>query len=101
MNLQMIFRVNGAVSLINGLSFLLLTETYLGMAGFTMTAQLMTLGQAMGVSLIAIGLLSWRTPDDFIWSTICSHRCFMGITYWISCCYRTSIGSSCLWEPCY
>jgi hypothetical protein len=63
MSLQIIFRVNGAVSLINGLSFLLLTETYLGMAGFTMTAQLMTLGQAMGVSLIAIGLLSWRTPD--------------------------------------
>ena len=56
MNLQMIFRVNGAVSLLNGVSFLFLTEIFLGMAGFTMTPQLMTLGQAMGTSLIAIGL---------------------------------------------
>ena len=63
MNLQMIFRANGAVTLLNGVSFLFLTETFLGMAGFTMTPQLMTLGQAMGTSLIAIGLLSWRTPD--------------------------------------
>ena len=63
MNLQMIFRVNGAILFINGLSFLLLTETYLGMAGFDMTPELQTLAQAMGVSLISIGLLSWRTPD--------------------------------------
>jgi hypothetical protein len=63
MNLNMIFRVNGAILFINGLSFLLLTETYLGMAGFDMTPQLQTLAQAMGVSLISIGLLSWRTPD--------------------------------------
>jgi hypothetical protein len=63
MNLNMIFRVNGAILFINGLSFLLLTETYLGMAGFDMTPQLQTLAQALGVSLISIGLLSWRTPD--------------------------------------
>ncbi len=43
MNLQMIFRVNGAILFINGLSFLLLTETYLGMAGFDMTPELQTL----------------------------------------------------------
>ena len=36
---------------------------FLGMAGFDMTAQLQTLGQAMGVSLIAVAILSWRTPD--------------------------------------
>jgi len=63
MNLNMIFRVNGAILFINGLSFLLLTETYLGMAGFDMTPELQTMAQAMGVSLISIGLLSWRTPD--------------------------------------
>ena len=63
MNLQMIFRVNGGILFINGLSFLLLTETFLGMAGFIMTPALQTIAQAMGVSLIAIGLLSWRTPD--------------------------------------
>ncbi len=63
MNLQMIFRANGAILFLNGLSFLLLTETYLGMAGFDMTPELQTLAQAMGVSLISIGLLSWRTPD--------------------------------------
>ena len=63
MNLQMIFRVNGGILFINGLSFLLLTETYLGMAGFDMTPELQTLAQAMGVSLISIGLLSWSTPD--------------------------------------
>ena len=43
MNLQMIFRVNGAILFINGLSFLLLTETFLGMAGFNMTPSLQTL----------------------------------------------------------
>ncbi|MEC7821702.1 MAG: hypothetical protein VX896_04685, partial [Candidatus Neomarinimicrobiota bacterium] len=63
MNLQMIFRVNGGILFANGLSFLLLTETFLGMAGFNMTPALQTIAQAMGVSLIALGLLSWRTPD--------------------------------------
>ena len=63
MNLQMIFRANGAILFLNGLSFLLLTETFLGMAGFNMTPALQTIAQAMGVSLIALGLLSWRTPD--------------------------------------
>ena len=63
MNLQMIFRVNGGILFANGLSFLVLTETFLGMAGFDMSPQLQTLAQAMGVSLISIGLLSWRTPD--------------------------------------
>ncbi|MAR76126.1 MAG: hypothetical protein CMG18_07060 [Candidatus Marinimicrobia bacterium] len=63
MNLQMIFRVNGVILFINGLNFLLNTKMFLGMAGFDMTPQLLTLAQAMGVSLISIGLLSWRTPD--------------------------------------
>ena len=63
MNLQIIFRINGAILFLNGLSFLLLTEIFLGMAGFEMTPALQTLAQAMGVSLISIGLLSWRTPD--------------------------------------
>ena len=63
MNLQIIFRVNGAILFLNGLSFLLLTEKFLGMAGFNMTPELQTIGQAMGVALISIGLLSWRTPD--------------------------------------
>ena len=56
MNLQMIFRVNGGILFANGLSFLLLTETFLGMAGFNMTPALQTLADAMGVSLISIGL---------------------------------------------
>ena len=63
MNLQLIFRVNGAILFINGLFFLFLTEMFLGMAGFDMTQQLQTLAQAMGVSLIAVAILSWRTPD--------------------------------------
>ena len=63
MNLQLIFRINGAILFMNGLFFLFLTEMFLGMAGFDMTAQLQTLGQAMGVSLIAVAILSWRTPD--------------------------------------
>ena len=63
MNLQMIFRANGVILFINGLNFLLNSEMFLGMAGFDMTPQLLTLSQAMGISLISIGLLSWRTPD--------------------------------------
>ena len=63
MNLQLIFRVNGAILFINGLFFLFLTEMFLGMAGFDITPQLQTLAQAMGVSLIAVAILSWRTPD--------------------------------------
>ena len=38
MNLQLIFRINGAILFINGLFFLFLTEMFLGMAGFDMTA---------------------------------------------------------------
>ena len=63
MNLQLIFRVNGEILFINGLFFLFLTEMFLGMAGFDITPQLQTLAQAMGVSLIAVAILSWRTPD--------------------------------------
>ena len=54
MNLQMIFRVNGGILFANGLSFLLLTETFLGMAGFNMPPALQTLAEAMGDSLISI-----------------------------------------------
>ena len=63
MSLQLVFRITGGLLFINGLSFLFLTEMFLGMAGFTMTPSLLTLGQAMGTSLIALGLIAWRTPD--------------------------------------
>ena len=63
MSLQLVFRIAGGLLFINGLSFLFLTEMFLSMAGFTMTPSLLTLGQAMGTSLIALGLIAWRTPD--------------------------------------
>ena len=63
MSLQLVFRIAGGLLFINGLSFLFLTKMFLGMAGFTMTPSLLTLGQAMGTSLIALGLIAWRTPD--------------------------------------
>ena len=62
MNLQMIFRVNGAILFLNGLSFLLITEIFLGMAGFDMTPELQTLAQAMGVSLISVSYTHLTLP---------------------------------------
>ena len=63
MSLQLVFRIAGGILFINGLSFLFLTEMFLGMAGFTMTPSLITLGEGMGTALIALGLIAWRTPD--------------------------------------
>ena len=63
MNLQLIFRIAGGIQLLNGISFLIITDTFLGMAGMDVTTELVTLAQAMGTSLIAIGLLAIRTPD--------------------------------------
>ena len=42
MSLQLVFRIAGGLLFINGLSFLFLTEMFLGMAGFTMTCLLYT-----------------------------------------------------------
>tara|TARA_Y100000590_G_scaffold74114_3_gene81686 strand:+ start:2779 stop:3144 length:366 start_codon:yes stop_codon:yes gene_type:complete len=63
MNLQLIFRIAGGIMLINGLSFIIITDTFLGMAGMDVTPPLVTMAQAMGTSLIAIGILAVRTPD--------------------------------------
>ena len=63
MNLKLLCRIYGASLFFNAVSFTIMTETFLEMAGFTPEAGAVAIAQAMGVALAFIGLVVWRTPD--------------------------------------
>ncbi|MDP6991666.1 MAG: hypothetical protein QGF89_03140 [Candidatus Marinimicrobia bacterium] len=63
MNLQLLFRIYGGLSIINAVSFVLMTETFLTMAGLRPTPGTIAIAQALGTALLFIGIISWRTPD--------------------------------------
>ena len=63
MDLKMVFRIAAVISAINGLGMLLMTSTFIAMANITPTADLITLGQFMGVTFLFLALVEWRIPD--------------------------------------
>ena len=63
MNLKLLCRIFGVIATINALSFLFATEAFLEAAGLSISPSLITLAQGFGVSVLILGLLSWRTPD--------------------------------------
>ena len=63
MNLKLVFRIFGGLNMLTGAGALFATSAMLGSAGMIVTPQLITVGQGFGVTAIALGLVSWRTPD--------------------------------------
>ena len=65
MNLALVFRASAAVLFLNGLMALLITDQFMSMADFdvTATADLHTLGQFMGVTFLIFGIIAWKTVD--------------------------------------
>ena len=63
MNLRTIFKAQAIILLINGLGSLFLTSVFIQQAGWTPTADLITIGQFLGVVFIVNGIWSWRFPD--------------------------------------
>ena len=61
MNLRTIFKVQSIVLIINGIGGLILTNA--GAAGWEITADMVTLGQVFGMTLLIIGIWAWRIPE--------------------------------------
>ena len=63
MNLTNIFKAQSIVLLINAIGGLFLTSTFLESANFSVTPDLITLGQFMGMTFLIISIWSWRIPE--------------------------------------
>ena len=63
MNLQLVFRIGAVIAAINELGLLFMTTTFFEMANLTISADLITAGQFIGVTFFFLALLQWRIPD--------------------------------------
>jgi len=63
MNLKLVFRINGVITLINAVCLIFATKAFFEMAGMTVTSDMINVGQGFGIALLALAILSWRTPD--------------------------------------
>ena len=63
MNLQLLLKVNGVVSGINGLSAILMYNMWFNMAGIEATGATISLCQSLGVAAVGLAVISWRTAS--------------------------------------
>ena len=63
MNLQLLLKVNGVVSGINGLSAILMYNMWFNMAGIEATGPTIALCQSLGVAAVGLAIISWRTAS--------------------------------------
>ena len=63
MNLQLLLKVNGVVSGINGLSAIFMYNMWFNMAGIEATGPTISLCQSLGVAAVGLALISWRTAS--------------------------------------
>ena len=63
MNLKLVFKVSAAILAINCIMALFLTTNFFEMAAFEVTPSLVTFGQFVGVTFLAMSLIAWKTPD--------------------------------------
>ena len=63
MSLKLLFRILAVILTLNALGLLFATSTFLGMAGFTESPSLITLGQGFGVMVLSLAIIHWRIPD--------------------------------------
>ena len=63
MNLRIVFKAQSIILLLNAIGGLFLTSTFLSQANLSVTADLITLGQFMGMTFLIISIWSWRIPE--------------------------------------
>ena len=63
MNLQLLLKVNGVVSGINGLSAIFMYNMWFNMAGIEATGPTISLCQSLGVAAVGLAIISWRTAS--------------------------------------
>ena len=63
MNLQLLLKVNGVVSGINGLSAIFMYNMWFNMAGIEATGPTIALCQSLGVAVAGTALISWVTAS--------------------------------------
>jgi len=63
MNLQLLCKINGVVSAINGLSAILMYNMWFNMAGIEATGPTIALCQSLGVAAVGLAIISWRTAS--------------------------------------
>ena len=63
MNLQLLLKVNGVVSGINGLSAILMYNMWFNMAGVEATGPTIALCQSLGVAVVGTAIISWVTAS--------------------------------------
>ena len=63
MNIKLLCRINGVIIFLNGLSALLVPGMWFSMAGLESSVAGIVAAQGLGVAVIALGLISWRTVD--------------------------------------
>lgn len=63
MSLSNVFKLSAVILLINGTMSLFATDMFLGMAGFEMTPDMHTFGEFVGVTFLALGVITWKTND--------------------------------------
>ena len=85
MNLRTIFKVQGIILAINGLAGIFLGTAFFSAAGWEITADMLTLGQIFGLTLLIIGIWAWRIPDA-LGDSVKS----MGMLYSLGCLLYTS-----------
>ena len=61
MNLQLLCRINGVFVGLNGLSAIFAYNMWFNMAGVESSPAAIALCQALGVAVVGLGLISWRT----------------------------------------
>ena len=63
MNLQLLLKVNGVVSGINGLSAIFMYNMWFNMASIEATGPTIALCQSLGVAVVGTAILSWVTAS--------------------------------------
>ena len=63
MNLKLVFRIAAVIAAINALGLLFMPTTFFEMASLTVSQEVITLGQFIGVTILFIAILQWRIPD--------------------------------------
>ena len=63
MNLKLVFRISAVFAAFNALGLLFMTATFFAMANLTISPELITVGQFVGVTFLFLALLQWRIPD--------------------------------------
>ena len=63
MNLQLLCKINGVVTAINGLSAILMYNMWFNMAGIEATGPTIALCQSLGVAAVGLAIISWRTAS--------------------------------------